>query len=407
MLRFVFFLLLISLGSQAITHANSSDTDTDADGMDNDWEVENGLNPMDDTDAATDADGDSLTAVEEYNNRTDPNHKDSDRDLLTDYAEINIYSTDPRDAFSQSGNYTDAEYKLMIAHNGTEITYRLNGKNKSVITILNTSTDDRFEYYYCDDVGQDLWQLAEINWPGGKSKTIWKDKGGVGRQDPRIPGFGGRIYRAAKWRDVDNDGLSDAYEILLLGTSPNAKDSDEDRFLDRDEDPDGDGLTNLQEYSKRTDPFSADTDNDGMPDGWEVFFKFAPLDYKTNKHYMNMGPDDDYDKDGLTNLKEFQYLTDPRNKDTDTDGLTDGTEVTDCLNPNDSDSDGDLMPDGWEKQHNLNPRKDDADKDADGDGLTNIKEYKHRTNPNNRDTDGDGLTDGEEVRGRKIKKLKY
>ncbi|MFA5343323.1 MAG: hypothetical protein WC381_05105, partial [Kiritimatiellia bacterium] len=60
-----------------------------------------------------------------------------------------------------------------------------------------------------------------------------------------------------------------------------------------------------------------DQDGDGMPDGWELEY-FGNLDY---------GPNDDPDHDGLTNLQEYQYRTDPLNADTDWDGYFDGIEV--------------------------------------------------------------------------------
>src|SRR5262249_9001801 len=46
------------------------------------------------------------------------------------------------------------------------------------------------------------------------------------------------------------------------------------------QDPDGDGLTNLQEYQHGTDPNNPDTDGDGIPDGMEVAQGTNPLDPK-------------------------------------------------------------------------------------------------------------------------------
>ncbi len=68
-------------------------------------------------------------------------------------------------------------------------------------------------------------------------------------------------------------------------------------------DPDGDGISTAYELlSSKTDANSADTDNDGIPDGWEV------------QHGLNPLVDDaseDPDDDGLTNLQEYQGNTNP------------------------------------------------------------------------------------------------
>ncbi len=73
-----------------------------------------------------------------------------------------------------------------------------------------------------------------------------------------------------------------------------------------------------------------DSDGDGMPNGWE---KKNGLDPKDPTDAAS-----DYDNDGLTALKEYEYGTDPNNPDTDGDGVFDGEEVrvgTDSSNPTD------------------------------------------------------------------------
>jgi len=56
---------------------NNADSDDDNDGMPDTWETENGLNPLDATDASLDPDGDGLTNLEEYEGDTDPNVSDA------------------------------------------------------------------------------------------------------------------------------------------------------------------------------------------------------------------------------------------------------------------------------------------------------------------------------------------
>jgi hypothetical protein len=65
---------------------------------------------------------------------------------------------------------------------------------------------------------------------------------------------------------------------------------------------------------------------------------------------------EDQDRDGLTNLQEYQLGTNPNNPDTDADGLTDGDEVNKYhTSPLLSDTDGDLIPDGVEITTGTNP----------------------------------------------------
>jgi len=101
------------------------------------------------------------------------------------------------------------------------------------------------------------------------------------------------FFTVAPHKDTDNDGVSDAVEILIHGTDPYGTSSagdgmtdkwkqryglDPNVWLDPNADPDNDGLTNFQEYLNNTDPFNPDTDGDGYTDGWEVANGTNPLD---------------------------------------------------------------------------------------------------------------------------------
>ena len=62
----------------------------------------------------------------------------------------------------------------------------------------------------------------------------------------------------------------------------------------------------------------------------------------------------------------------------------------------DTDSDG--MPDWWEEMYDLNSvNPDDAAYDLDGDGVVNLQEYINGTNPRSSDTDSDAMPDGWEI----------
>jgi Bacterial TSP3 repeat len=104
----------------------------------------------------------------------------------------------------------------------------------------------------------------------------------------------------------------------------------------------------------------------------------------------------DVDGDGLSDVDEAAYGSDPLNRDYDADGLLDGEEVyihgTDPLN---NDSDGDGLLDGEEvNQFGTSSTSTDADSD----GLVDDDEiFVYGTAPDAFDTDGDGIGDGEEV----------
>lgn len=91
----------------------------------------------------------------------------------------------------------------------------------------------------------------------------------------------------------DGDGLPDSWEMNYFGNLNQGP----------DDDPDGDQLTNLQEYLLGTDPTqqNLDTDNDGLPD-WYELQQFGNLDQQGNA---------DSDGDGVTNYVEYLSGNDP------------------------------------------------------------------------------------------------
>ncbi|MFX1363187.1 MAG: hypothetical protein ACFE7A_07015, partial [Promethearchaeota archaeon] len=99
-----------------------------------------------------------------------------------------------------------------------------------------------------------------------------------------------------------------------------------------------------------TDPLDADTDDDGLLDGYEVSIGTDPLDADT-------------DDDGLLDGYEVSIGTDPLDADTDDDGLLDGIEDSCGTDPLDSDTDDDGLLDGEDVefiQNVVNMLPDDA-----------------------------------------------
>jgi hypothetical protein len=92
----------------------------------------------------------------------------------------------------------------------------------------------------------------------------------------------------------------------------------------------------------------AGSSHQGIPDSWALSYGLNPLDPTLAA--------EDPDHDGLTNLQEFMLGTNPINPDTDGDGLTDGAEVNVYhTNPLLPDTDGDKIPDGIEVQTGTDP----------------------------------------------------
>ena len=187
-------------------------------------------------------------------------------------------------------------------------------------------------------------------------------------------------------------------------------------------DPDGDGLTNGEEFSLGTDPNSIDSDGDGIGDGVETGGDASvdpgdtnPIDADTDNDGLADGTED-ANKNGNMGFGE----TDPTVADTDGDGIGDGIETGVTVRVPDPDGAGPAVG-------TLGPFMGDADPtvntdplnpDTDGDGLADGMEDANRngasdrpvigatrtsgageTDATLRDTDGDGLSDGDEVNG--------
>lgn len=230
--------------------------DTDADGLCDSVETNTriyvgatntGTNPRN-----PDSDGDGLMDGEEVMEfGTNPTLGDSDGDGLTDWEEIKTHLTDPKNQDTDSDGLPD----------GWEI-----------VNLLDPKSSAGFEGGLGDPDGDGLGNLGEY----------------VNGTNPHDP-------------DTDADGMDDCWEIVNAfsptdATGDNGADSDTDE----------DGLNNLAEYHHGTSPWSADTDEDGLGDLWEVENRLNP-----NDSYGMNGADGDPDGDGMTNIEEMIAGTDP------------------------------------------------------------------------------------------------
>ncbi len=136
--------------------------------------------------------------------------------------------------------------------------------------------------------------------------------------------------------DIDGDGLPNDYETAN-GLDPNSDDAAAD--------PDSDGLANLDEFNRSTDPQNADSDEDGLDDGAEIAQETDPTKADTDEDGLSDGDEvnthqtsptlADTDSDGLTDADEInEHETDPLLADSDEDGFGDQAEVESGSDPN-------------------------------------------------------------------------
>ncbi len=385
---------------------NHLDLDSDGDGVldsvegnqDNDDDgIPNFVDAFDDDQGSGDADGDGIKDANEVLRGFNPFSSDSDGDGLDDSVELGNQSA-PRD--TDGDGVFDA---LDADDDGDGI---LTATENAGATLDGAVEDDDDVAAYRDD-DSDGDGLADAIEGAG-------DIDGDG-----IPNF--------LDLDADGDGLDDADEL-----GDPLPDSDGDGVIDAldpsdsdlaSQDPDGDGLSTVQEIAIGTEPYIADTDGDGVNDGDEVGSLAAPVDTDGDGIADILDVDDD--GDGILSAIEAADeeaaggATDgdgvPAALDLDSDGDNipdwregagdpDGDELPSYLD-NDADGDGfldktesigDRDRDGIPNVFDVEDLKGPSE-DTDGDGLSTLNEVLIGSDPYNADTDGDSLSDGDEV----------
>jgi Bacterial TSP3 repeat len=359
-----------------------------------------GFDPNDSAQLGADLDGDGLTLQQEYARKTNPRLADTDGDGLSDGLEtlgqiVGTLDYGNASSYASSNPGIDPE---------TGETLPVEMPLPPVFTSDPTMVDTDGDAY------PDFWEWTY-------------------RTDPRNP-----------FDLVVNNEWSLPTEFAY-----------QQSWMGGYDDEDGDSLSNGAEFFHRTDPFSTDTDGDGLWDNEEINGAIAygttdPTGYYETTSYW------DYDSSGeYVEITQSYWMevtsspisyqlppTDPTKADTDGDGFDDGYEIIHSLNPNwagdglrdfdddgvttqqelllgtsdaipNGDLDGDGLPDAIELGSwsallealglpgfdPLDP--DDGAADYDGDGLSNTKEYILGTDFLVADTDGDGVNDEQEV----------
>lgn len=330
-----------------------------------------------------DLDLDGLPANLEFLNKTSDNLRDTDGDNLDDRFELligwdatvtpfgtkRVFSRPANPDTDQDGLRDDVEAPTTpFDRNGDGLPDRYDPVPGEIVT--DPSAEDTDGDGVPDKTEIDGYT---VNLRGGGSVFVRTDPtnfdtDGDTASDGLEFKLGGdpTVADLANFGDADEDGLvniveTDGWDIVVRATSG-------DGFVE------GAGTT----VRVTSDPFRADTDGDGLKDGYE--FRF----------FQNRGNTPDGDEEVRTN---------PRSTDTDGDGLSDklealGFELRDLgvilLNPADADTDNDRLKDGEEAE---------LSNAETGQYIVRVvgkENYRVFTNPLLADQDFDGLVDGEE-----------
>jgi len=184
---------------------------------------------------------------------------------------------------------------------------------------------------YRDDVTNAVsWQLV---FPVGNISEMTIRYGDVvGCMDGRGASIGFQSFDGSRkcsycYREAGAIQSGMALSLVVGGSDPSKADSDDD------------GLDDRQELLAGTNPNRMDSDSDGMPDKWELDHSLDPLD-ATGAN----GSVGDPDGDCLSNIDEYQNGCDPQDPDTDGDGVSDGVEVGQGSDPTDASDHGIAPP---------------------------------------------------------------
>ena len=256
-----------------------------------------------------------------------------------------------------------------------------------------TSSTDQFNLYFADS--------PAIPLPAQPAKGTYATTGLTPQADHNFSGGGWTLFNTAAPLAATKAGIT---SLNLPGVSARYLAIE---ILSNQGDTNSGGRAGFDEIAITAAP--PDTDNDGMPDAFELAHTIPPST-------TTLAPAVDIEPDGLTNLQEYVRGTNPLLADTDSDGLNDGPETLGTgsrptTNPLAADSDADGLNDLVESNTGVwasaaNTGTSPVNPDTDADGLTDSVETNTGTfvsisstgtSPLNSNSDGDNATDWYEV----------
>jgi hypothetical protein len=297
------------------------------------------------SDFERDADGDGIPNMDEQR---------------TEYNMAGTWEQAPDDtAFRDFGVFT-AKY-LELAEKATKDEFRCAGINQVPFYCVDLVKPDAPDIQKVDTLD---WLASDTDGDSIRDDTDDVDHDGVSNISEYLSILS-LPYKKRKYAPLDACVPNVDSPFCLLGTI----DGDRDGIPNaQDDDDDGDGLPDAAELSAGTEPLLADTDGDGVGDGFEYFsaldFNSTALPYPGERPYPNPldrnDANKDFDGDSLTLAEEFKaWMVSGAPKPMN---YSDGTQYTG----------GKVATGGTDEDGN--GYISDDEKDVDGDGLSNYVE---------------------------------
>lgn len=360
--------------------------DSDGDGMPDSFEVAHGFDPNSASDADEDADGDGLTNREEWELGTSPVNADTDGDGIPDGVEVN-QGTNPRDPASPERDAS--EIRLDDSCTATVLNRAIQLDEFGNLAIPNVPVEPGYFRVRITCVQRNVTLVGQSGYftlsASGPTEIGPIE---MGRQDPMPVSVSIRAAGATTLTARGQTTQLTATATLPDGTTADVSTAARGTFWSTSNPGiatvSADGLVTAVSRGQAIIQANnegvlsslviqvlipLDADGDGMSDEYERTYGFNLTDATDATQ--------DADGDGLTNLRESELGTNPRQADTDGDGLTDAVEVAIGTNPLRADTDGDGLNDGQEVALGTDPTLPDTD----GDGIRDAIEVRLGLNP--------------------------